>query len=70
MKVGDKVRVISGKNKGKIGTISGFMRASQAQKVIPGKDCCNMEGAKTSWKIVFEDGSQDLIEEKDLEIIN
>lgn len=67
-KEGEKVRVLGGENKDKIGEVIGAIPISQVQELSDGNDI-SMEGANTFWLIEFEDGKQDIIEANMLEII-
>jgi len=66
MRDSDKVRVINGKNNGKIGKIIAAAPRGQPQDVTHGQDITT-EGEPKYWVVEFEDGKQDVLEEKDLE---
>jgi len=68
MREGDTVRIVNGKNKGKTARVIGPVPISPVQDVTHGQDI-TMEGAKIYWAIEFEDGTQDVLEEIELEVI-
>lgn len=66
---GTKVRIKSGNNIGKIGTVLGSMPMSQPQHLRNGQEI-SMEGSTTLYLIEFENREQDMLGENALEITN
>ena len=69
MKEGDKVRIISGEDKGKTGEVIGPIPMSQVQNLTPGQDI-SMEGAVTLWAIeIDKENRQTVLKENEFELI-
>lgn len=69
MKEGDKVRIISGEDKGKTGEVIGPITMSQVQDLTPGRDI-SMEDAVTLWAIeIDKENRQTVLKEKEFELI-
>jgi len=64
MRENDRVQVISGEHKGKTGHVIGPWIATGIGTVK-----VNDEDIKDRYFVEFEDGSQDILEEKELELI-
>ncbi len=62
MKVGDNIRVIKGKDEGKTGGVIGRYQAQGLERL-------REEDFTSLWYIEFEDGSQDIIQEPLMEVI-
>ena len=63
MQVGDLIKIIEGKHEGQTGQVIGLYQAQGLERL---RD----EDFSGLWWVVFEDGSQDVIQEKNAELLH
>ena len=69
MKYGDKIRVVNGEYKGKIGTVLGPIPWSRYEDLVTGRNI-STEAVSYKWSVELDDGKiQTSLEDKDLELI-